>query len=166
MRTGLPFDVLDADLALAVGTQEIEFAAAANFAQALHQLVRQHDRQRHQFRSLVAGIAEHQALVAGAAGVHTHGDVGRLRLNHVEDTASLRIEAICRVREADVGDHFARQLRNVDIGRGGDFARHDAGTRGYKHLTSHAASGIVLQNRVQNRVRNLVCHLIGMAFGN
>ena len=46
-----------------------------------HQLVGQHDRQRHQFFGLVAGIAEHQALVAGAAGVHAHGDVGRLRLN-------------------------------------------------------------------------------------
>jgi hypothetical protein len=33
---------------------------------ALDQAVRQVDRQRHQHRRFVAGVAEHQALVAGA----------------------------------------------------------------------------------------------------
>ena len=53
------------------------------------ELVREHDRRGHQFRRLVAGVAEHQALVAGAllggllafglARVHALRDVGRLR---------------------------------------------------------------------------------------
>ena len=40
-------------------------------------------------------IAEHQALIAGAAGIHAHGDVGRLALNGVQDAAGLGVEAQC-----------------------------------------------------------------------
>ena len=64
--------VLDRDLALAVGPQPVDLAAAPHRGQAAGEAVRQHDRQRHQLGGLVAGEAEHQALVAGAAGVHPH----------------------------------------------------------------------------------------------
>ncbi len=58
--------VLDRHLALAVGTQPIDFAVLAGLGQSIENAVRQGDRQRHQFGSVVAGVAEHQALVAGA----------------------------------------------------------------------------------------------------
>jgi hypothetical protein len=52
---------------------------------ALHDAVRVVDRERHQLGVSLAGVAEHQALVAGAlveveafAFVHALGDVGRL----------------------------------------------------------------------------------------
>ena len=81
--------VLHADLALAIGTEEVQHALAADVGKPLHQLVRHHDGQRHQLGGLVAGVAEHQALVAGAAGVHAHGDIGRLRLDQVVHAAGV-----------------------------------------------------------------------------
>ena len=58
--------VLDRDLALAVGPQPVDFALLAGFGQPVEDAVRQRDRQRHQLGRVVAGVAEHQALVAGA----------------------------------------------------------------------------------------------------
>ena len=87
--------VLDGDLGLAVGPQVRDRAVLADLGQPLGQPVRQRDRQRHQLGRVVAGVAEHQALVAGAlrvragrptrrdarlvGAVDALGDVGRLR---------------------------------------------------------------------------------------
>src|SRR5580692_1128607 len=98
-------DIFDADLAFTVRPQIAEHAGAAHFAQAPHQLMGKHDWQRHELFGLVAGIAEHQALVSGAARVHTHGDVGRLRLNYVEHSTSGAIETHGGVGEANVTNH-------------------------------------------------------------
>ena len=38
----------------------------------------QRDGRRHQLGSFVGGIAEHHALIAGAAGINALGDVARL----------------------------------------------------------------------------------------
>ena len=65
------------------------------------QLVGQHDRQRHQLVGLAAGEAEHQALVAGAARVDAHRDVGRLLVDRREDGAGLGVEAVLGARVAD-----------------------------------------------------------------
>ena len=91
----LVVDVLDGDLGLAVGAQVGHGAVLADLGEPLGQPVRQRDRQRHQLGGLVAGEAEHQALVAGAlalervldalagarlvGGVDALRDVGRLR---------------------------------------------------------------------------------------
>jgi hypothetical protein len=69
-------DVLDADLALAVGAKKTEPARAAHLAQLANQLVGQHDGQRHQLRGFIARVAEHHALIACSTGIHTHGYVG------------------------------------------------------------------------------------------
>ena len=58
--------VLDGDLGLAVGTQVGERAVLADLGQPLGEPVRDRDRQRHQLGGVVGGVAEHQALVAGA----------------------------------------------------------------------------------------------------
>ncbi len=96
--------VLDGHLRLAVGPEVIELTAAARLGQAAHELVREHDRQRHQLGRLGAGVAEHQALVAGAARVHALADVARLLVNRREDGARLVVEAELRARVADVFD--------------------------------------------------------------
>ncbi len=61
--------VAHGDLRLAVRTQVREDLGLAHVGEAPGQLVRQRDRQRHELRSLVAGEAEHHALVAGALRV-------------------------------------------------------------------------------------------------
>ena len=58
--------VLEGDLGLAVGAQVGHRAGLAHLGQALGQAVRQVDRQRHEHVGLVAGVAEHHPLVAGA----------------------------------------------------------------------------------------------------
>ena len=68
-RTGAVAVVLDGDLGLAVGAQVGHVAVLADLGQPLGEPVRERDRQRHQLGGVVAGVAEHQALVAGALPV-------------------------------------------------------------------------------------------------
>ena len=97
--------VLDGDLGLAVGTQVGQRAVLADLGEPLGEPVGDHDRQRHQLGGVVAGVAEHQALVAGAllvelvdgaadavlvAVVDALGDVGGLRADGDLDAAGVR----------------------------------------------------------------------------
>ena len=68
------------------------------------------DRRRHQFRGLAAGIAEHDALVAGALvlvapGIDARGDIGRLAVQQDVDPGGLPVEA--RLLVADGLDRLA-----------------------------------------------------------
>ena len=122
------------------------------------------DRQRHELGGLVARIAEHESLVTGAAGVHAHGDVGRLRLNDVQDSAGLRVEPESGIREPNVGDHLTREGGDVYVGRGCDLARHDANAGRDQHLARNATLGVIFQDCIQHCIGDLIRHLIGMAF--
>ena len=74
------------DLGLAVGPQVRQDLGLAHVGQALGELVRQRDGQRHELGGLGAGVAEHHALVAGALRVEdvVVVDVGA----HLEGRAS------------------------------------------------------------------------------
>ena len=68
------------ELALGVRTQPRQGAVLAHLGLAFHQPVGIGDRRRHQHIGLVAGVAEHQPLVAGTLFavfrlVHAHGDI-------------------------------------------------------------------------------------------
>ena len=58
--------VAERDLGLAVGTQERQRAGAAHLGEALRHAVRHPRGHRHELRGLGRGVAEHDALVAGA----------------------------------------------------------------------------------------------------
>ena len=64
-----PVLVLEGDLGLAVGAQVREDPGLADLGQAVGQPVGEPDRQRHEVVGLVAGVAEHHPLVAGALAV-------------------------------------------------------------------------------------------------
>ena len=157
--------VLHRDLALAVGAEIGHLAGLAHFGQAAGQLVGQGDRSRHQFGGFVGGIAEHHALVAGAAGVHALGDVAGLLVDGGDHRAGVGVESVQRVVVADGRDHAAHQALEIHIGFGGNFAGDDHQAGGGQRLRGHAAVGILLQAGVQNGVGNLVGNFIGMAFG-
>ena len=86
--------VFERHLGLAVGAQVRDLAGLADLGETLGEAVRRPDRDRHQIDRLVAGVAEHHALVAGAlrldailarlagtdlfADVDALGDVGAL----------------------------------------------------------------------------------------
>ena len=101
---------------------------------------------------LVAGVAEHQALVAGAARVHAHRDVGRLAVNRREHGAGLGVEAVFAARVADFGDRLADDVLIVDLGGRGDFAGDQGEARRDQRFARHAAHGILRENGVENRV--------------
>ena len=162
----LAVHVFHAHLGLAIGPQKIDHARAPRLAQPAHQFVGQHDGQRHELGSFVAGVAEHQALIARAASVDAHGDVRRLALNHVQDAAGFRIVSERGVVVADVLNHLARQFRNVHVRRGGDLPGDHANAGGNEHLAGNAAGWVVRENRVEDGVGDLIRHLIGMAFGD
>ena len=69
--------VLDGDLALAVGAEVRELAVLADFGELAGRACGRARWESASARRLVGGVAEHHALVAGAAGVHAHGDVAR-----------------------------------------------------------------------------------------
>ena len=107
--TGLAVLVVEGDLGLPVGAQVRQDAGLADLGQPVGQAVRQPDRQRHEVVGLVAGVAEHHPLVAGAlavedvlarragalleGGVDALGDVGRLRVDRGDDAAGVAVEA-------------------------------------------------------------------------
>src|SRR5690606_31495414 len=128
---------------------------------------------RHQVGGFVAGVAEHQALVARAlvqdffaAAVHALGDIGRLLVVGHQYGAALVVDAVFGIVVADALDGVARNLDVVDVGRRGDFTgQHDqAGVA--QGLGRHARIGVLREDGVEDGVGDLIRDFVGMAFGN
>ena len=158
--------VFDRDLRLAVGPQVVHHAVAPGAGKPLHELVREHDRHRHQLVGFVAGVAEHQALVAGAAGVDAHRDVGRLPVNRRQHRAGLGVEPERRVRVADFLDRLADDLLEIDVAAGRDLAGDHRQAGRDERLAGDAGHGVLREDGVENRIGDLVGDLVGMAFGD
>ena len=109
-RDRLAVLVFDGDLAFRVGPQCGFLAGMPCLRQKAEDAVRIVDRGRHEFRRLVAGITEHDALVAGTfilllAGIDALRDVGRLRVQQDLDLHRFPVKAGLLV--ADVPDGLA-----------------------------------------------------------
>ena len=158
--------VFNGDLGLAVGAEVVEDAVAPRARQPFHELVREHDRQRHQLVGLGAGVAEHQPLVAGAARVHAHGDVGRLLVDRRQHGAGLVVEAVLRARVADLLDRRADDLLKVDVAGRGDLAGDDGEPGRHQGFAGDAAHRILREDGVEHGVGNLIGDLVGMPLGH
>ena len=172
--------ILHGDLGLAVGPEVVHQALLPHLGQAHRQLVGQGQGQGHQLGGLIAGIAEHHALVAGAvvqtvvllalfhlqALVHAHGDVGGLLVDGGDDGAGVAVKAELGPVIADVPHHLAGDLGDVHIAGGGDLAHHMDQAGGHRGLAGHPGLGVLGQDGVQHRVRDLVADLVGMPLGN
>jgi hypothetical protein len=139
---------------------------------------------RHQLRGLGAGVAEHDALVAGAfvllvRGVHALGDVGRLAVQVVGVLGLLPVEALLLVadvldRGADLGLQRAEDvLGQLLVGglvaarlAGPHFARQDDAVGGDQGLAGDARFGVGAQEGVDDGVADPIGDLVRMAFGN
>ncbi len=137
------------------------------------------ERRRHQAVGFVAGVAEHDALVARAfvlvvLGVHALGDVRRLLVQQHFDLGALPVEALLLV--ADVADGEARRVDDDLLGDlfgpAGLARDHDAVGRGERLAGDAQVLGrpAVLRAQAEERVDDLigdaVADLVGMAFGN
>ena len=96
----------------------------AHLSEPHGQLLREHQGQGHKFRGFVGSVTHHQALVAGAAGIHALGDVGRLAAYDVDDRAGLVVKTVFGMGIADVLYHLAGQRVHVHVGRSGDLSAH------------------------------------------
>ena len=146
--------------------------------------VREHDRSRHELRGLVAGVAEHDALVAGALlgvlftfgffRVHALGDVRGLRGQVVVDEQLVGVEDVVTIHVTDAADGVADDFLDVDHGtdrlvadfRDGDFAADDDDVALHEGFASNAALWVDGQAGVENGVRNGIGNFVGMAFAD
>ena len=149
--------VADRHLRLAVGPQVRQLAGLAHLREPLADLVREHDRERHQLLRLVRRVAEHHPLVARADAVErivvarvvlhlvrrvdAQRDVRRLLVDRDDDAAGRRVETPLRVRVADLRDPLADELRDVDVRLGRDLARDDDEAGRDQRLAGDAALG-------------------------
>ena len=172
--------VLHRDLGLAVGPEIVHLALLADLGELHSQLLGQGDGQGHQLRGLVAGVAEHHALVTGAvvqavvlaallglqALVHAHGDIPRLLVDRGDDGAGLAVKAELGPVIADLLHHLAGQLGDIHIAGGGDFPHDVDQAGGRRGLAGHPGLGVLGDDGVQHRVGNLVADFVGMSLSN
>ena len=155
--------VLHGDLALAVRAQVLQGAVLADLGKATGDVVGVLDRRRHQFGGLIAGEAEHHALVAGAADIDTLGDVRRLLVDAHHHAARLPVDAEMGARIAGVLDGVANHPGHVDVAIGGDLTNNDREAGGKDRLAGHPAERVLGHDLVEDGVRNLVRELVGVA---
>ncbi len=164
---GLAVFVPHRDLALGVRPEHAGLAALACVRQRLEDLVGEEDRRRHQFGRLVAGIAEHDALIARALGVDALGDIDGLLVQMHVDLAGVPVKPLLLV--ADVLDGQPRQMGDVVLGDRLGAAHlsrdHDA-VRRRQRLAGDPRLRHLTDVSVHDLVRDAVTDLVGMAFGN
>lgn len=139
------------------------------------------DRQRHELGGLVAGVAEHQALVAGAllvelvlvaldallvGGVDALRDVRGLGADGHRDAAGGAVEALLRGVVADFEDLVPDELRDRRVGLRRHLSRDVHETRGDEGFHGDARGRVLGEERVEDRVADLVSDLVGVALGD
>ena len=130
------------------------------------------DRRRHQRVGLAAGIAEHDALVAGAfvlvaGGVDADGDVGGLRVDQDLDVGLLPVKAFLLV--ADVLHRLTRRSFDQLVGdRLGtpDLTRQHELVGRRQRFDSNAGIRVMAEIKIDDSVGNAVADLVWMALGN
>ena len=138
--------VFHRDLHLAIRADVGDNAGHAGDFQQRYKALGGNHRHRQVFGRFVAGVANHNALIARAEGVlvlslsqfgfHRARNVGALVVDVAVDLIALRVIA-------DIAQGVADDVEHVGLGRGRDFARHNNVTVGYHYLTGHAAGGIM-----------------------
>ena len=141
-RVGRPSSYSTDTCVLPSGRRKSTIFSLRTLREAARHAVREPDRHRHEVFGVVARVAEHHALVAGAdlvvrvAGadlllvrlVDAHRDVGRLLVDRHDHAARLAVDAVRGVGVADAADRVAGEAREVDVRLGADLTGDDAET--------------------------------------
>ncbi len=161
--------IFHSDLAFGIGAQICHVhTLAADLLESHQQSMAQRESERNIEWSLVCGVAEHHALVAGTLPAHvvTHDtlvDIGALLMDGGEYAAGIAVETQLAAVVADLADYAAGSLLNVDIGIGTHLAGNDNLPGCNKSLACHFRRRVAGEKLIDYGVGNLVGDLIGMA---
>ena len=164
--------VFERHLAFRIRAQAGLGARMAGLGERLQNGMGEMDRGRHQHLGLAAGVAEHQALVAGtlvlvASGVDALGDVRRLAV-HVDLHLGLLpvkpLLLVANLTHAGARDLFYHRVGDR-VGSPHFAGEHDA-VGGAKGFDGDARMGVGAEKFVDHGVGDSVADLVGMAFGN
>ena len=144
---------------------------AADFREFLQEMVAEAYGERDIDRGLVAGVAEHHSLVAGAlflgvGTLHAAVNVGALLVHGREYATRFAVEFQCRVVVADRVDYASGRVGKVDLRLRFHLAGNHHLAGGHECLARHLRVGVVGEHLVEHGVGNLVGHLVGMALRN
>ena len=155
-----------------------------HFGEALQNVVRVLQRRRHALGRFVAGVTEHDALVAGpfvflGGRVDALGDVRGLAVQIIDVAGLLPVEALLLVadvlhRSADLrlqrGDDFFGEGLVFGFGSarlsGPHLARDDDAVGGDHGFAGHARLGIGLDEGVHDGIGDAVGDLVRVPFGH
>ena len=161
-----PLVILHRHLCLSIGEDVRDRAVLSLLHQQVCHLIRQRDRQGHQIRCLVTGVAEHHSLIPRSADsiVGSHCDVGALLVDSYHHRAGVAVKSRLGAVIADVLQDAAGDTGKVDVVLRADLAhdQHHAGRAA--GLAGHTAIRVMLHDLVEHCVRDAVAHFIGMAF--
>ena len=161
--------VFHRDLHLAVRTDVGDNAGHAGDFQQRYKALGGNHRHRKIFGRFVAGVADHNALIARAEGVLVLS-LSQFRLDSARNVGALVMQVavdLVRFRViADIAQGIADNVEHVRLNLGGNFARHNDVTAGCHDLTGYTAGGVMLQTGVQHAVGNEVAQLVGMTAHN
>ena len=154
-------------LALGIGAQPRQRAVLAQLRLTLDQAVCVGDRRWHQYAGLVAGVAEHQALIPGALflvfrRIDALRDVARLLADRIQHGAGAAVETERGTVIADIDDDLPDQVLELHIGAGGYLAGD------YRHagldqcLHGNTRVRVILDDRIEYGIGDLVGHLVGV----
>ena len=155
------------ELRFRVRSQLRVIAAEATFAQAAQDVVAVVECCRHQLFRLVASVAEHQALVAGAFFADAVCDVGGLFVDTIIDAKLLPVKALLFVAQRL---HDFLRARAHLFGRDGGVRAHFACQHdavGRCHTFDGDARGAVLfQVQIEDGIGDTIANFVGVSFGD
>ncbi len=165
--------VLDRHLALRIRPKPLDGTVFPQVRDPINDPVRKRNRQRHQFRSVIACEAEHHPLVAGSdvlpsctVFIDALSDVGRLLAQCNHHRARRRIKPHVTGCVTDLAHDLAHDRGVVDLRFGRDLAREADQPGCQQRLTGHTRVRILRQYGIEHAIGNLVRHLVGMAHGH
>ncbi len=166
--------VLEGDLRLAVGAEEVDGLLLPDRRELPRERVRVVNRRRHELGRLVGRVAEHEALVARPLLLvqarrprsTPWAMSGLCRSTAVRTAQVFAVEAHRGVGVPDLLDRLAHDLREVDLRGRRDLAGDDDHPGLGERLARHAGARILLEDRVEDRVGHLVAELVRMPLGD
>ena len=174
---GFVVAIFHRDLRFGVGSEPCRtFAALSDFRQFTAEAMREHDGRGHQLGRFIAGVAEHEPLVAGTllgsflalgfARVHALGDVGRLLRDDRVHEHFVGMEHVVVVHVPDFADGVAGDFGEIEFRARGDFAADDDDVGFGVALAGDTAEFVLREAGIQDGVRNGVANLVRMAFAD